>query len=76
MTDYSQYGALTLAYIGDTVYELYNREKTVAALRALLEAEHPDLVVLGGDTAGPAALPEFPILLSPMWSILTTTFQT
>ncbi|MBR3035880.1 MAG: ribonuclease III [Lachnospiraceae bacterium] len=29
MTDYSQYGALTLAYIGDTVYELYNREKTV-----------------------------------------------
>jgi len=29
MTDYSQYGALTLAYIGDTVYELYNRKKAV-----------------------------------------------
>ena len=29
MTDFSQYGALTLAYIGDTVYELYNREKAV-----------------------------------------------
>ncbi|MBP5224169.1 MAG: ribonuclease III [Lachnospiraceae bacterium] len=29
MTDFSQYGALALAYIGDTVYELYNREKAV-----------------------------------------------
>ena len=29
MTDYSQYGALTLAYIGDTVYELYNRDRAV-----------------------------------------------
>ena len=34
----------------------YNREKTVTALRALLEAEHPDLVVLGGDTAGPGVI--------------------
>lgn len=31
----------------------YNREKTVAALSALVEAEAPDLVVFGGDTAGP-----------------------
>ncbi len=29
MTDFSQYGALALAYIGDTVYELHNREKAV-----------------------------------------------
>ena len=29
MTDLSQYAPLTLAYIGDTVYELYNREKAV-----------------------------------------------
>ena len=34
----------------------YNREKTVSALSALLEAEHPDLVVLGGDNAGPGVI--------------------
>ena len=34
----------------------YNREKTVAAISALLDAEGPDLVMLGGDTAGPGVI--------------------
>ena len=31
----------------------YNKKKTVAALEALTESQNPDLVVFGGDTAGP-----------------------
>ena len=34
----------------------YNKKKTVAAMKALTEAEEPDLVVLGGDNAGPGVI--------------------
>jgi hypothetical protein len=34
----------------------YNKKKTVAAMNALMEAEKPDLVVLGGDNAGPGVI--------------------
>ncbi|MBQ4350642.1 MAG: metallophosphoesterase family protein [Clostridia bacterium] len=34
----------------------YNKTKTVAALDGLIEAEDPDLVVFGGDTAGPGVI--------------------
>ena len=31
----------------------YNKKKTVAAMEALVETQKPDLVLFGGDTAGP-----------------------
>ena len=34
----------------------YNRKKTLAAMRALIAAEDPDLVMLCGDTAGPGVI--------------------
>lgn len=34
----------------------YNREQTVAALQALVDTASPDLVLFGGDTAGPGMI--------------------
>jgi hypothetical protein len=34
----------------------YNRTKTTAAMEALVDAEQPDLVLFGGDTAGPGVI--------------------
>ena len=34
----------------------YNRKKTVAAMNALVETQDPDLVLFGGDTAGPGVI--------------------
>ena len=34
----------------------YNKKKTVTAMNALVETENPDLVLFGGDTAGPGVI--------------------